>query len=198
MSFVIEARMDAIKRMTNEKRAQYEDEIDYITEKIERFSRQMTSDQCADWSHLLKFRQMQLALDDLALVALAGVGTLDTKTMMDDALETIRLYHASCKERRVQQIPVRRPDSPYVCTEIFIPCESCQPVHDTGGAMLATLMRPGTEHVGIPMIVHPQEHRCYGEMIYNWRGSYFRCDDDDDPDCPQYKPVKPADEDLYA
>ena len=201
MSFVIEARMDAIKRMTNEKRAQYEDEIDYITEKIERFSRQMTSDQCADWSHLLKFRQMQLALDDLALVALAGVGTLDTKKMMDDALETIRLYHASCKERRVQQIPVRRPDSPYVRTEIFIPCESCQPVHDTGGAMLATLMRPGDEHVSIPMIVHPQEHRCYGEMIYNWRGSYFRCDDDDDPDCPQYKPivpVKPEDEDLYA
>jgi hypothetical protein len=119
MSFVIEARMDEIKRMSNEQRASTEDAIDYITEKIERFSGKMTSDQCADWSRLLKFRQMQLALDDLALVALAGVGTLDTKKMMDDALETIRLYHASCKEHRVQQIPVRRPDSPYVCTEIF-------------------------------------------------------------------------------
>jgi len=158
MSFVIEARMDAIKQMSNEKRASTEDEIDYITEKIERFSRQMTSDQCADWSRLLKFRQMQLALDDLAAVNLEKTQTLDTKKIMDDALETVRLYHVSCKSRRVQQIPVRRPDSPYVCTEIFTPCEICQPVHDTGGAMLATLMTPGTEHVGIPMIVHAQEY----------------------------------------
>ena len=160
MSFVIEARMDAIKRMSNEKRASTEDDIDYITEKIERFSGQMTSDQCADWSHLLKFRQMQLALDDLAAVTLAGVGTLNTKKMMDDALETVRLYHASCKRRRIQQIPVKRPDSPYVRTEIFTPCESCQPVYDTGGAMLATLMRPGTEYVSVPMIVHAQELPC--------------------------------------
>ena len=157
MSFVIEARMDAIKRMSNEKRAITEDEIDYITEKIERFSGQMTSDQYADWSHLLKFRQMQLALDDLAAVTLAEKQTLDTKKMMDDALETIRLYHASCKRRWVQQIPVKRPDSPYVCTEIFTPCESCQPVYDNGGAMLATLMRPGDKHVSVPMIVYPQE-----------------------------------------
>ena len=158
MSFVIEARMDAIKRMSNEKRAITEDEIDYITEKIERFSRQMTSDQYADWSHLLKFRQMQLALDDLAAVTLAGVGTLDTKKMMDDALEAVRLYHASCSMRhRDKKVLAKRPDSPYVCTEIFTPCESCQPVHDTSGAMLATLMRPDTEHVSVPMIVHPQE-----------------------------------------
>ena len=60
MSFVIEARMDAITRMSNEKRISTEDDIDYITEKIERFSGQMTSDQCADWSHLLKFRQIWL------------------------------------------------------------------------------------------------------------------------------------------
>jgi hypothetical protein len=158
MSFVIEARMDAIKRMSNEKRASTEDDIDYITEKIERFSGKMTSDQCADWSRLLKFRQMQLALDDLAAVTLAGVGTLDTKKMMDDALETVRLYYTSCKRRRVQQVPVKRPDSPYVRTEIFTPCESCQPVNDTGGAMLATLMRPDTEHVSVPMIVHAQEY----------------------------------------
>ena len=52
MSFVIEARMDAITRMSNEKRISTEDDIDYITEKIERFSGQMTSDQCADWSRL--------------------------------------------------------------------------------------------------------------------------------------------------
>jgi len=160
MSFVIEARMDAIKQMSNEKRASTEDDIDYITEKIERFSGKMTSDQCADWSRLLKFRQMQLALDDLAIVTLAGVGTLDTKKMMDDALETVRLYYASCKRRRVQQILEKRPDSPYVRTEIFIPCEICQPVNDTGGAMLATHMRPGTEHVSVPMIVHAQELPC--------------------------------------
>jgi len=157
MSFVIEARMDAIKQMSNEQRASTEDAIDYITEKIERFSGQMTSDQCADWSHLLKFRQMQLALDDLAIVTLAGVGTLDTKKMMDDALEKVRLYHASCK-RRPQKILPKRPDSPYVRTEIFTPFESCQPVHDIGGAMLATLMRPDTEHVSVPMIVHAQEY----------------------------------------
>ena len=158
MSFVIEARMDAIKQMSNEKRGQYEDEIDYITEKMERFSRQMTPDQYEDWSHMLKFRQMQLALDDLASVTLAGVGTLDTKKMMDDALETIRLYHTSCSTRRREKqiVAPKRPDSSYVRTEIFTPCESCQPVHDTGGAMLATLMRPDDKHVGIPMIVHPQ------------------------------------------
>ena len=157
MSFVIEARMDAIKRMSNEKRACFEDEIDYIMEKMERFSRQMTPGQLADWSHMLKFRQMQLALDDLAVVTLAGVGTLDTKKMMDDALETIRLYHASCSMRhREKQPQPKRPDSPYVRTEIFTPCEICQPVHDTSGAMLATLMRPDDKHVGIPMIVHPQ------------------------------------------
>ena len=172
MSFVIEARMDAIKRMSNEKRASTEDEIDYIMEKIERFSGQMTSDQCADWSHLLKYRQMQIALDDLAAVTLAEKQTLDTKKMMDDALEAVRLYHASCKSRRVQQIPVRRPDSPYVCTEIFTPCESCLPVHDTGGAQLATLMRPGTEHVSVPMIVHAQELPC-GE------GPLLLADEDD-------------------
>ena len=160
MSFVIEARMDAIKRMSNEKRASTEDEIDYIREKMERFSRQMTPGQCADWSHLLNFRQMELALDDLAAVTLAGVGTLDTKKMMDDALETIRLYYESCKRRRVPQNPVRRLDSPYVRTEIFTPCEICQPVNDTGGAMLATLMRPGTEYVSVPMIVHAQELPC--------------------------------------
>ena len=157
MSFVIEARMDAIKQMSNEQRASTEDAIDYITEKIERFSGQMTSDQCADWSHLLKFRQMQLALDDLAIVTLADKQTLDTKKMMDDALETVRLYHASCK-RRPQKILAKRPDSPYVRTEIFTPFESCQPVNDTGGAMLATLMRPDTEHVSVPMIVHAQEY----------------------------------------
>jgi len=148
--------MDAIKRMSNEKRASTEDEIDYIREKMERFSRQMTPGQCADWSHLLNFRQMELALDDLAAVTLAGVGTLDTKKMMDDALETIRLYYESCKRRRVPQNPVRRLDSPYVRTEIFTPCEICQPVNDTGGAMLATLMRSGDKHVSVPMIVHAE------------------------------------------
>ena len=163
MSFVIEARMDAIKRMSNEKRAITEDEIDYITEKIERFSGKMTPDQCADWSHLLKFRQMQLALDDLAVVTLAGVGTLDTKKMMDDALETVRLYYTSCK-RRPQKILAKRPDSPYIRTEIFTPFESCQPVHDTHGAMLATLMRPGTENVSVPMIVHAQELPCGAQL----------------------------------
>ena len=171
MSFVIEARMDAIKRLSNEKRASTEDDIDYITEKIERFSRQMTPEQCADWSHLLKFRQMLLALDDLAAVSLAGVGTLNTKKMMDDALETIRLYYASCsKRRRIQQIPAKHPDSPYVRTEIFTPCESCLPVYDTGGAMLATLMRPGTEYVSVPMIVHAQELPC---------GALLPADDED-------------------
>ena len=171
MSFVIEARMDAIKQMSNEKRISTEDDIDYITEKIERFSRQMTPEQCADWSHLLKFRQMLLALDDLAAVSLAGVGTLDTKKMMDDALETIRLYYASCsKRRRIQQIPAKHPDSPYVRTEIFTPCESCLPVYDTGGAMLATLMRPGTEYVSVPMIVHAQELPC---------GALLPADDED-------------------
>jgi hypothetical protein len=45
-----------------------------------------------------------------------------------------------------------------VRTEIFIPHESCQPVYDAGGAMLATLMRPGEEHVSVPMIVHAQEY----------------------------------------
>jgi hypothetical protein len=159
MSFVIEARMDAIKRMSNEKRGQYEDEIDYITEKMDRFSRQMTPDQYTDWSHMLKFRQMQLALDDLAVVTLAGVGTLDTKKMMDDALETIRLYHVSCsmRYREKQIVAPKCPDSPYVRTEIFTPCESCQPVHDTGGAMLATLMRPGDKYINIPMIVHAED-----------------------------------------
>jgi len=158
MSFVIEARMDAIKRMSNEKRASTEDEIDYITEKMERFSRQMTSEQYADWCHMLKFRQMQLALDDLAAVTLADKQTLDTKKMMDGALEAVRLYHASCSRRRrgKQIVAPKRPDSPYVRTEIFIPCESCQPVHDTGGAMLATLMRPGDKHVSVPMIVHAE------------------------------------------
>ena len=160
MSYVIEARMDAIKRMSNEKRLAYECDIDYITEKIERFSRQMTPGQCADWSHILKFRQMELALDDLAVVTLAQVGTLDTKKLMDDALETIRLYHASCSMRYQQKqifVP-RRPDSPYVRTEIFTPCENWQPFHETGGAMLATLMRPDDKHVGIPMIIHAQEY----------------------------------------
>jgi len=157
MSFVIEARMDAIKRMSTEKRASTEDEIDYITEKMERFSRQMTSEQYADWCHMLKFRQMQLALDDLAAVTLADKQTLDTKKMMDGALEAVRLYHASCsRRRRIQQIETKRPNSPYVRTEILTPCESCQPVHDTGGAMLATLMRPGDKHVSVPMIVHAE------------------------------------------
>jgi hypothetical protein len=158
MSFVIEARMDAIKRMSNEKRASTEDEIDYITEKMERFSRQMTSDQYEDWCHILKFRQMQLALDDLAAVTLADKQTLDTKKMMDDALEAVRLYHASCSRRHrgKQVVAPKRPDSPYVRTEIFTPCEICQPVHDTGGAMLATLMRPGDKHVSVPMIVHAE------------------------------------------
>ena len=157
MSFVIEARMDAIKLMSNEKRASTEDEIDYITEKLERFSRQMTPDQYEDWSHMLKFRQMQLALDDLASVTLAEKQTLDTKKMMDDALEVVRLYHASCK-RRPQKLLPKRPDSPYVRTEIFTPCESCQPVCDTSGAMLATLMQPDDKHVSVPMIVYPQEY----------------------------------------
>jgi len=162
MSFVIEARMDAIKRMSNEKRTSTEDEIDYIKEKMERFSRQMTPDQYEDWCHILKFRQMQLALDDLATLVRVGTGTLDTKKMMDDALEAVRLYHASCsmRHREKQIVAPKRPDSPYVRTEIFIPCESCQPVYDTGGAMLATLMRPGTEYVSVPMIVHPQELPC--------------------------------------
>jgi hypothetical protein len=159
MSFVIEARMDAIKRMSNEKRASTEDEIDYITEKIERFSSKMTPDQYADWFHMLKFRQMQLALDDLASVTLADKQTLDTKKMMDDALEAVRLYHVSCSTRhREKKVLAKRPDSPYVRTEIFTPYESCLPVIDTSGAMLATLMQPFTEHVGIPMIVHAQEY----------------------------------------
>ena len=158
MSFVIEARMDAIKQMSNEKRASTEDEIDYITEKLERFSRQMTPDQYEDWCHMLKFRQMQLALDDLASVSLAEKQTLDTKKMMDDALEAVRLYHVSCSTRyREKKVLAKRPDSPYVRTEIFTPCESYLPVIDTGGAMLATLMRPGDKHISVPMIVHAQE-----------------------------------------
>ena len=158
MSFVIEARMDAIKQMSNEKRTSTEDEIDYIKEKMERFSRQMTPDQYEDWCHILKFRQMQLALDDLATLVRVGTGTLDTKKMMDDALEAVRLYHASCsmRHREKQIVAPKRPDSPYLLTEIFTPCENCQPVYDTGGAMLATRMRPDDKHVGPPMIVHAE------------------------------------------
>jgi len=158
MSFVIEARMDAIKQMSNEKRTSTEDEIDYIKEKMERFSRQMTPDQYEDWCHILKFRQMQLALDDLATLVRVGTGTLDTKKMMDDALEAVRLYHASCsiRHREKQIVAPKRPDSPYVRTEIFTSCESCQPVYDTGGAILATRMRPDDKHVGPPMIVHAE------------------------------------------
>ena len=161
MSYVIEARMDAIKRLSNEKRAEYEDAIENIKEKMDLAGRALTPDQYSDWSHMLKFRKMQLALDDLAAVTLAGVGTLDTKKMMDNALETVRLYHASCSMRyRDKTVPPKRPDSPYVRTEIFTPCESWQPVYDTSGAMLATLMRPDDKHVGIPMIVHAQEYLC--------------------------------------
>jgi hypothetical protein len=166
--------MDTIKRMSNEKRASTEDEIDYITEKIERFSSKMTPDQYADWFHMLKFRQMQLALDDLASVTLAEKQTLDTKKMMDDALEAVRLYHVSCSTRhREKKVLAKRPDSPYVHTEIFTPCESCQPVYDTSGAMLATLIRPGDKHVSVPMIVHAQEY-------------------------PSGAPLPADDEDLYA
>lgn len=205
MSFVVEARMDSIKKLSNEQRIRIENNLTNAIEKIERFGYKFTPDQHADWAHIIKFLQMKLALDDIAVVlADNSSGTVDTKSVIDNALEIVRLYYTSLKLRRQRFSPppyqAKRPDSPYVRTEIFIPCESCQPVHDTGGAMLATLMLPDDNHVGVPMIVHPQEHRCSGEMVYNWRGAHFRCDNDDDPACPKYKPgaLPPADEDLYA
>lgn len=194
MSYVIEARMDAIKRLSNEKRAEYEDAIENIKEKMDLAGRALTPDQYSDWSHMLKFRQMELALDDLAIF-LTDPTMLDTKK--DDALEAIRLYHDSCcvrQQRKVVSCLPRRPDSPYVCTEIFTLCENHQSPYDTDGPMLAQ-----------PMIIHPQEHRCSGERVEHWSGDYIRCDNDDDPDCPQYNSQRqedgalpPADEDIYA
>jgi hypothetical protein len=159
MSFVLEARMDAIKRLSNEKRMRIEDNLENAKEKIERFSYKFTPGQYADWVHIINFYQMKLALDDLASEVPA-----DSSSKMDNALEAVRLYHTSRQLRLPRIIASKevKPDSPYVRTEIFTPCENCYPANDiSGGAMLATLMkplRPGEEHVGMPMIVHAQEY----------------------------------------
>ena len=147
--------MDGLWRLSNEKRIRIEDNLENAKEKIERFSYKFTPGQYADWVHIINFYQMKLALDDLASPA-------DSSSKVDNALEAVRQYHTSRQLRRPRLLPLKevQPDSPYVSTEIFTPCESCQPVYDTGGAMLATLMRPGTEYVSVPMIVHAQELPC--------------------------------------
>ena len=203
MSFVVEARMDSIEKLSIAERIRNENNLANAITKIERFGYKFTPDQRADWAHIIKFLQMKLSLDDIAVVLADNFSrTVETKSMIDNALDMVRLYYTSLQMRRQRFSPppyqAMRPDSPYVRTEIFIPCESCQPVHDTGGVMLATRMLPDDNHVGVPMIVHPQEHHCSGEMVYDWRQAYYRCDNDDA--CPQYKPgaLPPADEDLYA
>ena len=119
---------------------------------------------------------MKLALDDLASPA-------DSSSRVDNALEAVRQYHTSRQLRRPRLLPLKevQPDSPYVRTEIFTPCENCFPDNDiSGGAMLATLLkplRPGEEHIGMPMIVYAQEYPS-GALPPSVEG--------------------PADEDLYA
>ena len=168
--------MDAIKRLSNEMRIRIEDNLDNAKEKIERFSYKFTPGQYADWVHIINFYQMKLALDDLASPA-------DSSSKVDNALEAVRQYHTSRQLRRPRLPPTKevQPDSPYVRTEIFTPCENCCPTNDiSGGAMLATLLkplRPGEEHIGMPMIVYAQEYPS-GALPPSVEG--------------------PADEDLYA
>jgi hypothetical protein len=155
MSFVLEARMDAIKRLSNEKRIRIEENLENAKEKIERFSYKFTPGQYADWTHIVNFYQMKLALDDLASETPAD------SSKVDNALEAVRQYHISRQLRRPPLL-ASKPESPYVRTEIFTPCENCFLANDiSGGAVLATRMkplRPGEEYVGQPMIVHAQEY----------------------------------------
>ena len=147
--------MDAIKRLSNEKRIRIEDNLENAKEKIDRFSHKFTPGQYADWVHIINFYQMKLALDDLASEVPA-----DSSSKVNNALEAVRQYYTSRQLRlpRVLASKEVKPDSPYVRTEIFTPCENCYPANDiSGGAILATLLkplRPGEEHIGMPMIVH--------------------------------------------
>ena len=80
--------MDAIKRLSNEKRIRIEDNLENAKEKIERFSYKFTPGQYADWVHIINFYQMKLALDDLASPA-------DSSSKVDNALEAVRQYYTS-------------------------------------------------------------------------------------------------------
>ena len=151
--------MDEINRLSNEKRILMENDLKNAKEKIECFSYKFTPGQYADWTHIINFYQMKLALDDIASEVVA-----DGSSKMDNALEAVRQYHISRQLRRPPLLVSRtvRPDSPYVRTEIFTPCENCFLANDiSGGVVLATRMkplRPGEEYVGQPMIVHVQEY----------------------------------------
>jgi len=168
--------MDPIKRLSNEKRIRIEDNLENAKEKIERFSYKFTPGQYADWVHIINFYQMKLALDDLASPA-------DSSSKVDNALEAVRQYYTSRQLRRPPLLASKevQPDSSYVRTEIFTPCENCYPANDiSGGAVLATLLkqlRPGEEHIGMPMIVHAS-----GAL----------------PPVDEPSIEGPADEDLYA
>jgi hypothetical protein len=181
--------------LSNEKREQYEEEIAEAEHKITQVGGKFTEQQKLDWEHLIKFRKMRLAIDDYKKNP-----SLPMKNLLDKMLD----YHKSLQLRKTvapqimawpeTSLPlpaVPLVDYPYQSSSSqydwhSLRCENWQPPSDT------------PVHRCIPVWVEGQFH------------DYYRCDNDDDPQCPNYRepyPTNPAvripqptaeDEDLYA
>ena len=202
-----------VEPLSNAKRMHYEVDIAYAEHKIEREGGKFTEKQRLDWELVIKYRKMRLAIDDYS-----HQGTTLT---MKDVLETTLDYLKSVRGRR---IPVSDPsvtlDSAWTSSLLSLPAvprvefpyQGAVQSRTDWNSLRCENWQPPVAAEGAPVLAATVTHRCSGERVDDSRGSYYRCDNDDDPHCPQYRAPAPAapagatgallpaedEEDLYA
>jgi hypothetical protein len=96
----MECKMSDRKILSNEKRQQYEDEIEYIQDKIRH---QITPNTKKDWETLLIYRKMILARDNLYLTMdTYGLNDEKCKKDLDTYLDLISQYEKTPKRIEYQ------------------------------------------------------------------------------------------------
>ena len=201
-----------VEPLSSTKRIRYELEIVYAEHKIEREGGKFTEKQRLDWELIIKYRKMRIAIDDYSHEG----ATLTMKDVLDTTLD----YLKSVRGRR---IPVSEPsitlDSAWTSSLLSLPAVPLVELPYQGAVQSRTdwnslrceNWQPPVAAEGEPVLAATVTHRCSGERVDDLRGSYYRCDNDDDPLCPQYRaPAAPApagatgalppadEEDLYA
>ena len=189
-----------VEPLSNTKRIRYELEIVYAEHKIEREGGKFTEKQRLDWEIVIKYRKMRIAIDDYS--------HQDATLTMKDVLDTTLDYLKSVRGRR---IPVSEPsitlDSTWPSSLhnlpavplVELPYQGAVQTRTDWNSLRCENWQPPAVAEGEPVLAATVTHRCSGERVDDSSGSYYRCDNDDDPHCPQYRAPLPADEeDLYA
>ena len=144
----MECKMSDIKMLSNEKRQQYEDEIEYIQDKVRH---QISPNTKKDWETLLIYRKMILARDDLYLTMNSnGLKDEMYKKKLDAYLNLISQYEKTPRRIEYQKKQTAIELNKF-CNSVKrnsnIVCCSWLPYEETESVTLVPLVSPPVSHI---------------------------------------------------